>query len=1028
MNPRRKISRRHFVQLGSAGMAAVSLSSKKLPAAAKLEPTIAIPDDGWRLWPDTEAEWENDELFLPDELKLTSLPAHPPKGGWDKLNAQQGIPVTLPASVEQYYWGRLGSRPYTKAEYEYADTDTRVANGAYRGVSWFWRDFELPAAARGKQVTLCIRGCRQRVEVFVNRKLAGYDLIAETSYECDITPILQPGRNQLALRITHPGGVYDWRDYTKLRWGAKEFHAGRGFGGVDRGITLRIHDSVFLGDLWVLNTSQVTSVQGYAEIRNALDHNTKARIRFSALERDSDAVIVSAIAEADIAAGASAVVQAALSFPLAKLWSVQNPHLYRMRAELESRSDGVKANDHLERVFGFRWFEPVSIGSDAMLMLNGERIRMYSAIEFGTWGFNGLWPTPELARKGDLAAKKIGLNALQYHRNLGKHEELQQDDELGLLRYMEPGGGVLSFTDDGESNFTQPTPPTPPPIDTSGNGGEPTSWSQRYMRFRILRMIRDHRSHPSVVVYNLQNERNPDLHNPRIFSMLRAMHKADPSRTIVLHSGIGTNNQAFMLPYSDSVNVEDGTGYSGWSDAHTVGGAGVWQDSLYKNPRQFMHYSGNRREISMQGEMLGWAAPDNHAAKLESIRAGGGHSFDRADHERILSAYESFLDKWNFRGAFPTASALFADVGNKLYDTWGRILQVIRTDDASDFLVINGWEDQPIDSHSGLVDNQRNFKGDPALIRNALEPLRPVVQPRGVVHKPGDSFLIDLFLLNETHQPVTGKLNLTITDPAGKVSALRTDSVPEFVRNKFAYSVAEAIECPALKAEGHYELKLKLDGPTAAEGATRIFIVDPAPRQERVLNAGVLGDVDLFASMVSHGAITAKDFEAEAKHDLVIWFATSNDDPSIMIEKVRSGLPLLVLARGAVGADWAAKALSAAGAFTYAGRAGETRGCWMGTWVFVKDHPSYQGLPTNQVMKWEYQVDFRDATGLMVEGPGVDVFAGFGRDHDTKLGAATFTAQLQQGRILFQAIRGMQPLVYERFIVNAARSLCTSGQ
>ena len=103
-----------------------------------------------------------------------------------------------------------------------------------------------------------------------------------------------------------------------------------------------------------------------------------------------------------------------------------------------------------ERVFGFRWFEPVGIGTDAMLMLNGQRIRMYSAIEFGTWGFNGLWPTPELARKGDLAAKDLGLNALQYHRNLGKHEELQQDDELGLLRYMEPGGGVLSFIDDGE--------------------------------------------------------------------------------------------------------------------------------------------------------------------------------------------------------------------------------------------------------------------------------------------------------------------------------------------------------------------------------------------------------------------------------------------------------------------------------------------------------------------------------------------------------------------------------------------------
>ena len=251
----------------------------------------------------------------------------------------------MPASVEQYYWGRLGSRPYTKAEYEYADADPRVMNGAYRGVSWFWREFELPAAARGKQVTLCIRGCRQRVEVFVNRKLAGYDLIAETSYECDITPMLRQGANQLALRITHPGGVYDWRDYTKLRWGTKEFHAGRGFGGVDRGITLHIHDKVFLSDLWVLNTSQVTSVRAMQRFTMRLEHATNARIRFSVLERESEAVVATAVAQTEIAAGASAVVQAALSFPGAKLWSVENPHLYRMRAELDSRTEGVKASD-----------------------------------------------------------------------------------------------------------------------------------------------------------------------------------------------------------------------------------------------------------------------------------------------------------------------------------------------------------------------------------------------------------------------------------------------------------------------------------------------------------------------------------------------------------------------------------------------------------------------------------------------------------------------------------------------------------
>ena len=396
------MSRRRFVQLGSAGVAAAALPSRKALAAGVSDAIAAIPDDGWRLWPDTQAEWENDEIFLPEEVDLAALPVHAPTGGWEALSSKQGIPVTLPASVEQYYWGRLGSRPYTKAEYEYADKDHGVMNGAYRGVSWFWRDIELLSAAHGKRVTLCIRGFRQRVEVYVNQKLAGYDLIAETSYECDITEMLRAGANQLALRITHPGGVYDWRDYTNLRWGTKEFHAGRGFGGVDRGITLHIHDDVFVSDLWVLNTAQITTVQAHAEVQNSLPHATKARVWVSVFECESGNALTSVVTDAEIPAGASSVVQAEVSFPGAKHWSVNTPHLYRIRAELDASSEAGRARDVREREFGFRWFEPAGIGSDAMLMLNGQRARMYSAIEFGTWGFNGLWPTPSLHARGSL--------------------------------------------------------------------------------------------------------------------------------------------------------------------------------------------------------------------------------------------------------------------------------------------------------------------------------------------------------------------------------------------------------------------------------------------------------------------------------------------------------------------------------------------------------------------------------------------------------------------------------------------------
>src|ERR1035438_2163873 len=199
MKTHRKLTRRRFFQLSSVAAAAAALGTERLLAAPETGFTIPLSDDGWRMWPDTEAAWQDDALYLPDEVDLARLPIHPPTSGWQALNAQQGIPVTLPASVEQYYWGRFGARPYTKNEYEYAEIDQKLINGAYRGVSWFWRSFELPAPSHGRQVTLHIRGYRQRVEVFVNLQLAGYDMIAETSYECDITRLLRPDANTLAL-------------------------------------------------------------------------------------------------------------------------------------------------------------------------------------------------------------------------------------------------------------------------------------------------------------------------------------------------------------------------------------------------------------------------------------------------------------------------------------------------------------------------------------------------------------------------------------------------------------------------------------------------------------------------------------------------------------------------------------------------------------------------------------------------------------------------------------------------------------
>jgi len=77
---------------------------------------------------------------------------------------------------------------------------------------------------------------------------------------------------------------------------------------------------------------------------------------------------------------------------------------------------------------------------DKMFFLNGKRIVLHTAISWGHWPENGIFPTDSMAYKQIRIAKEMGLNMLNFHRGIGQENVLDAADELGLLYYEEPGG------------------------------------------------------------------------------------------------------------------------------------------------------------------------------------------------------------------------------------------------------------------------------------------------------------------------------------------------------------------------------------------------------------------------------------------------------------------------------------------------------------------------------------------------------------------------------------------------------------
>jgi beta-galactosidase len=136
-------------------------------------------------------------------------------------------------------------------------------------------------------------------------------------------------------------------------------------------------------------------------------------------------------------------------------------------------------------------------------------MKIYTAISWGYWGINGMWPTPELAEKEVTQAKKLNLTCLNFHRNLAKEDVLRAHDRLGLLRYMEPGAGKMAI-----GKLPAGVQANAPSIVMEKATNAADKFAQRYMFTKCVEMVKAFRSHPSVIEYCLQNEIGADLKNP----------------------------------------------------------------------------------------------------------------------------------------------------------------------------------------------------------------------------------------------------------------------------------------------------------------------------------------------------------------------------------------------------------------------------------------------------------------------------------------------------------------------------------
>jgi hypothetical protein len=758
------------------------------PVAVQSRIVEDLSGDGWKLWRDDAATWQDDTLYLPP-VDLSRLPVNPPTGGWDVLSGKGAVDAQVPGTAEEFLGDGTGPKQ------------------SVIGVTWWTRSIQIPAAAGKRKYILHFESTRLRAEIYLDHQLVGYDIVANTPFDIDITNHVHAGQTQqLAVRITNPGGVFAWDDTNPIKWGKYVFPSSHSFSGITGPVQLIDADPVYIDDLYVQNTPALKEVNAIATVQNSTQTAVVRDLSFHVIDKSSGAEVFSKELEDQSLPSGQSVKTLKVALNDAKVWDLDHPNLYTCRVDIEDENDRVIDSD--SREFGFRWFGADGIGDDARFHLNGQRIMLRTAISWGFWPINGIFPTPELAQKQIAVAKQLGLNMLNFHRCIGNPIVFDEADKQGLLYFEEPGGYVSAGAD---------------------------AFAQAISREKLLRMVKRDRSHPSLIIYNMINEQWEKYHADKdeaLFAVhradLQAAHAIDPSRIIVYTSAWGGKADAdhkakmHMRPFDDQVHLH------GWLDNHRAGGPVTWLQSMYENPSHHVGFTEDKAEIVYWGEEGAISSPPR-VALIHSELAGARHlGWDGAVYLSWADAFEKFLDAKGFRAAFPTVDDLCRAMGAVALEHQGRRVQAMRICNANDGYATNGWEAEILENNSGIVDCFRNPKSDPSILAYYNQPLFIAVMPRSQIVETPDSTTVDFCVVNEknVHGPHT--LRIRALDPQGNVAFTKEQPVTVSGGEIYGELLVQGVQIP-ISTPGQYRIEAALVGPggeTVTAGHDRVLAVD----------------------------------------------------------------------------------------------------------------------------------------------------------------------------------------------------------
>jgi len=340
--------------------------------------------------------------------------------------------------------------------------------GLPTGIGWYRKEFIAPANFKERIITIEFDGVYKNSEVWLNGEFLGRRPFGYISFSYELTKYLKPGKNVIAVKVDNSAqpdsrwysgsGIYRnvWLSSTgKLaidQWGTRVVASVQ-----KETNSAQINIRTRIKNQW-LNTQQLTVVNSiYDGSGKLVVKSTPKAVRIAVVDEE-------------------VVSNHSLNKPI--LWSIENPHQYKLITELIQNN---KVVDSKETLFGVRSF---NFDAKAGFSLNNKSLKIKGVCMHHDLGALGAAVNTRAMERQLEILKEMGCNAIRTAHNPPAPEFLDLCDKMGFL-VMDEAFDVWKkkkVSKDYNVNFTE--------------------WHKRDLQDMIKRDF----NHPSIILWSIGNE------------------------------------------------------------------------------------------------------------------------------------------------------------------------------------------------------------------------------------------------------------------------------------------------------------------------------------------------------------------------------------------------------------------------------------------------------------------------------------------------------------------------------------------